>query len=138
MTPGQDASADGKIYVIMPISVDADAPKKKEAIARCAARRHLTPHFPMENVIAGEGPRQAVDRAVTSINRARLVIADLSYERPSCYYELGLAEALGAAVSLIAADGTDIHQSSNRELVRFYSNLASYERVINDILASID
>ncbi len=44
-----------------------------------------------------------VDRIKEEIRRARFVVADLTDERPSCYFEVGYAEALGRPVIPIAS-----------------------------------
>jgi hypothetical protein len=64
-----------------------------------------------------------------------LPLADLSLERPSCYYELGLAEALGKPVYLIAAEGTDIHQTASRRLVSFYNGQEDFIILLKHILS---
>lgn len=58
------------------------------------------------------------------IEGATLVIADLSLQRPSCYYELGLAQALGRTTLLVAEEGTDVHQAFGRSDVLFYKSPA--------------
>jgi nucleoside 2-deoxyribosyltransferase len=62
------------------------------------------------------------------------VLADLSLERPSCYYELGLAEALGKPVYLIAKKNTDIHQTASRRLVRYFDNEDEYKVLVENII----
>jgi hypothetical protein len=62
---------------------------------------------------------------------AMFVLADLTLERPSCYYELGLAEALGLPVRLVAEFGTAIHQSAERDKVQYYRSLSDLETVVD-------
>jgi nucleoside 2-deoxyribosyltransferase len=54
---------------------------------------------------------------------ASLIVADLSLERPSCYYELGVAQALGRPTFLLAVTGTAIHQVADRDRIHFYADL---------------
>jgi nucleoside 2-deoxyribosyltransferase len=66
-----------------------------------------------------------VDRIKEEIRRANFVLADLTDERPSCYFEVGYAEALGVPViyaaskQSVVSPGTetrihfDIHKSIN-------------------------
>jgi hypothetical protein len=61
------------------------------------------------------------------MQRAEFVLADLSLERPSCYFELGLAEAANAFF-LVAAAGTPIHQVGNAGKVVFYSDMVQARR----------
>lgn len=54
--------------------------------------------------------------------------------KPSCYFELGLAQAIGKDVYLIAKHGTNIHQAHGRNMTRFYTNLQNYEQIICQVL----
>ncbi len=74
--------------------------------------------------------------ALQDIKGASFVLADLSLERPSCYYELGLAEALGKPIYLVAEDGTDIHQTASRRLVSYYKDNDEYKALITNILTT--
>lgn len=53
------------------------------------------------------------DRIMSNIQRARFIIADMTEARPNCYYELGIAHALGKEVIHIAGDKNDIHFDIN-------------------------
>lgn len=48
-------------------------------------------------------------KILNHIELAEYVIADLSYERPNCYYELGYAHALKKKIILTASHDTTIH-----------------------------
>jgi hypothetical protein len=48
-------------------------------------------------------------RILKEITRSDIVLADLTGERPNCYYEAGFAEALGKRVILTARQGTNVH-----------------------------
>lgn len=70
-----------------------------------------------------------VDRIKDEIRKASFIVADLTDERPSCYFEVGYAEALGVPVIHVAskqsvvAPGTDtrIHFDIHRN-VNFFTN----------------
>jgi hypothetical protein len=49
------------------------------------------------------------DVIVDQIKRADYLVADLTHERPNCYYELGYAHALGKRVIVTARKGATIH-----------------------------
>jgi hypothetical protein len=49
------------------------------------------------------------DQILTEISRSRLVLCDLSGERPNCYYEAGFAHALGKAMILTVHKDDEIH-----------------------------
>lgn len=59
---------------------------------------------------------------------------DLSFERPSCYYEVGYLQALNKTVHLICKSGTSMHQVLNRENLITYSDLDNYRLTIEKIL----
>jgi len=49
------------------------------------------------------------DAIISSINKSRFLVADLTDEKPNCYYEIGYAHALGKPVIIIAKEGTTRH-----------------------------
>jgi hypothetical protein len=55
------------------------------------------------------GDYRITDQVIQMINAARLIVADLTHERPNVYFELGYARGLGKTVITIARDGTNIH-----------------------------
>lgn len=122
----------GQIQVIMPIGFDQQAEIKQAIIQRIANVHGFTPLFPyyIENSYTFD-----LDSTIENLKLVDFVVVDLSFARPSCYYELGIAEAVKAKVFLIAEENTDIHQTASREFVRFYSNLAHLELVLFEILA---
>lgn len=55
------------------------------------------------------GDYRITDRILASIRRARLVVVDLTHERPNVYFELGFARGLGKTVITIMREGTNAH-----------------------------
>ena len=55
------------------------------------------------------GDYQITGQIMSMIAEARLVVADLTHERPNVYFELGYARGLGKTVVTCAREGTDIH-----------------------------
>lgn len=55
------------------------------------------------------GDYRITDQVIQMINSARLIVADLTHERPNVYFELGYARGLGKTVITIAREGTNIH-----------------------------
>jgi hypothetical protein len=53
--------------------------------------------------------RTITDAIMSAINQSRFIIADLTDERPNCYYEVGYAHAIGKPVIILAKDGTPRH-----------------------------
>jgi hypothetical protein len=118
-------------YVISPVGADADFGVKRSILADAASQLHVRPLFPLDRA-----PGVALERASEDIRRAKFVLADLSFERPSCYFELGLAEATGVDVGIIAKAGTSIHQVGYASQVIFYRDLDDYRRTIQRLLES--
>jgi hypothetical protein len=69
----------------------------------------MTHKFSVERAdeLASAGP---VNEEVTeAIIKSKLIVVDLSGERPNCYYEAGFAHALGKPVIILAQTGTTGH-----------------------------
>ena len=79
-----------------------------------------------------------ISSIISVFETAELIIADLSHERPSCYYELGIAECLNRPIHLIAQIGTEIHQTSLRNDVNYYENLSNYKSQIAILIRNLD
>ena len=112
-------------YVIMPVASDPSHADKREVIEMVARDCGFSTYFPLD----ASQPFFLRD-TLARIESASVVIADLSLERPSCYYELGLAQALNKYVILLATLGTPIHQTADRQSVRFYDGLDSLRSIL--------
>ncbi|MGW0599610.1 hypothetical protein ACWD11_20975 [Streptomyces sp. NPDC002776] len=121
----------------MPVSSDSEYGQKRVRLNEAARAFDLAVHFPLDRGLPEEGMEFDLAAASTDIRKSVMVIADLTFERPSCYYELGLAQALGARVSLIAKSGTPIHQAFGRNSVREYQNLEHYTAILDQILQTM-
>ena len=109
-----------RTYVIMPVASDPEYQTKRSVIEAVAADCGLATFFPLD-----VGSDFNLDKTLADLRESDLVIADLSNERPSCYYELGLAEALRKTVLVIAVVGTSIHQLADRKSVVHYDGIAA-------------
>ena len=118
-------------YVICPVGADPDFPAKKEILESVGSKYALIPFFPLQ-----QRSRFSVAAAKSDLSQAEFVLADLSRERPSCYFELGLAQAMDVPVVLIAGSGTRIHQVGENARIANYSDLHQYRLLISDILSS--
>ena len=116
-------------YVISPVGTDPDFAVKRRILLEAGASADLRPFFPLE-----AHTRFSVTSAAEDIRNAVFVLADLTLGRPSCYFELGIAEALGHPVEVIAASGTQIHQMGTAGPVRFFADLAEYQRAVESIV----
>ncbi|MGN9907328.1 hypothetical protein ACTMTJ_07185 [Phytohabitans sp. LJ34] len=125
------------VYVIMPVGSDPAYERRRAAIERATAAVGLATLLPADRLHA-QVPFD-LDHARRDLRRARVVLADLTLERPSCYYEVGLAQALNRRVVLVAERGTPIHQAHDRDKVIFYDSLddlsAKLTRVLRPIAA---
>ena len=59
---------------------------------------------------------------LAAIAHSDLLIADITYDRPNVYYELGFAHGLGRPVVLLARNGTELHFDIKDYNTIFYKN----------------
>jgi len=117
--------------VVMPIGYDSESDKKIQIIQSVSSSYNIAVHLPTYDKVASDF---SIDITLRKFNKASFALVDLSFERPSCYYELGLLESIGAKVYLIAEKGTPIHQSTSRESIIYFDNIENYKDVIEFIL----
>jgi nucleoside 2-deoxyribosyltransferase len=123
------AGVNVKIFVITPNRPDPLLTHKQEIIRRVAAKYDLSIFFGFERI--GEGN---AENSLAILSGSDFVLADLSLERPSCYFEVGFAQALAKPVALMASTGTLIHQVRHRDEVKFFDTLVEYERLVDSTL----
>lgn len=125
------------LYVIMPAGSDPNFAHKRHVLQDKAGNYGLRLHMPLEeNEAWGEdGPTPAM--ILQNIKSACCVIADLSLERPSCYFELGLAQAMAQPTVLIAAQSTVIHQAFGSNELHWYAHMHEYSDLIDTLFASV-
>lgn len=61
-----------------------------------------------------------VDAIQRQIKQSYFLIADLSFERPNCYYEVGYAQALGKPVFLCKTDGAEVHFNIANQMIHAF------------------
>lgn len=121
---------DRYILVITPVQCDPAFATKMEIVrAQCREARigHRVPRI--------DSGKFDIDGAMAMIHEAVLILADLSYARPSCYYELGLVEGAGRRAMLLAETGTQIYQHAGHDRVAFYDDLPAYTALIARAIA---
>jgi nucleoside 2-deoxyribosyltransferase len=121
-------------YVIMPVGADREFEDKRSILQKLADKEGVTPYFPFDRM---SKVTFDMETTLSKIRKSHFVLADLSMERPSCYFELGLAQAVGKDVYLIAQQNTDIHQAHGRGLTRFYEGLSDYEQIVLSVLKDV-
>lgn len=110
--------------VIMPWISRTEAELRKTALTEVSEKLGIDVNFPeYRKNISYFNIQETIERFI----KASFVLVDLSFERPSCYYELGIAESIGAKVVLFALQGTPIHQTSHHTEVRFYENMQQFK-----------
>jgi hypothetical protein len=113
------------IYFVTPVGSDPQYLVKREILAEISRDTGREFFFPLER--RGSFSMNVARR---DLRDAALVVADLSLERPSCYFELGVAQALDVPVCIVAAEGTRVHQTAPPASVHSYSSLREYRTVI--------
>lgn len=127
-------------FIIMPVGSDEQFEEKRQAVSDILTKRGHSAHFPLDGVLPEEPTRQVpfnLQSALDVLSSVDVVIADLSLERPSCYYELGLAQALGKRTILIAQKGSRLHQAAGSQSVRFYDT-NEYPEVMTALIESAE
>jgi nucleoside 2-deoxyribosyltransferase len=118
------------VFIIGPVGSDPLFREKQRVVQEVATQYGLTVFLPLE-----AATEHGLVDIILTIRSAEFVLVDLSFERPSCYYELGVAQALGSPIEVIAEAGTRIHQLDNRSVVEFYSGLERYGELLRAIFA---
>ena len=77
------------VYIIGPVRSDPQYKQKRQVLADISSGYQYQFFFPFERYKSF-----SLDAVRSDLRNAAVVIADLSLERPSCYFELGVAQAL--------------------------------------------
>ena len=78
-----------------------------------------------------------VDEVLEEIGTAELIIADLSRERPSVYYELGYADGIGFSpeeIVLVVDENSRVHFDLRNRRAPPYKNQTELRRILNERL----
>lgn len=120
-----------RICAIMPVASDPEYQAKRSTIEAVSSDCGYSVLFPLD-----AGPRFSLDEMLANLSECDLVIADVTNERPSCYYELGLAEGMRKPVFVFATRGTQIHQLAKPESVIYYDQLDVFRELLAETLAN--
>jgi hypothetical protein len=102
--PTDDKPIDSNLlFVIM--SYREEMESVFEAITNAAKAQGLTAQR-VKDVL---GDYRITNRIIDMIERAKIIVADLTYERPNVYFELGYARAIGKTVFTTVRQGAEIH-----------------------------
>jgi nucleoside 2-deoxyribosyltransferase len=119
-----------KFFLITPYINDNEFSQKKEIVKALSVINGFEFNIAEEVKI---DDKLSIELTLTLITESNFCIADLSYERPSCYFEVGYLQALNKKVYLIARDNTIIHQVLNPETIKYYANIDAYKVLVEDI-----
>lgn len=93
-------------------------------------------------MIAGKIPdfniALSINETFEILEEVDCVISDLTFERPSCYYELGVAHALKKNTLILASSKSKIHFLRYPQQVQYFSSLEDYRKLISKYLASVN
>jgi len=113
-----------KVFYIAPHYFDSEFNLKFQIVKKVAKEFNFEILKGVQN-IKNEFNRPATMELYSS---ADYFVADLSFERPSCYYEIGYAQGMNKKVFLIAQNDTVIHQVEGN--ITFYSDINEYKKII--------
>lgn len=81
------------------------------------------------------GDYRITDKIIEMIHKARLIVADLTHEKPNVYFELGYARGLGKTVITTAREGTKLHFDIKDWTCTFYNDSRVLERHLRERFA---
>lgn len=120
-----------KVLVIMPVGSDPSYADKREILRRLSKELAVDLDLPLERPsLTAEDYAQSLRPTV----EADLVLGDLSLERPSCYFEVGVAQGIGKRTVLIMSSRSVLHQVFERQSVETFAGLDEYEELVRSIL----
>lgn len=121
-----------QLFLIAPYTIDADYIEKRQIVKEIceayAIRFSTAEEYKTEDILSTE-------KTIAQFENIDFFIADLSFERPSCYYEVGYIQAIKKKTFLIAQKGTIIHQVIGEVL--YYTNLNEYRVMIEKIFEEL-
>ncbi len=126
------------LFVITAYRLDQLYAEKRSIVERLARKYKMQAYYAMFQAPLLHGGFNLLETQ-RLIEFADFIIADLTYERPSCYYELGFAQGLRKPVDLIAFESSHAEyipppEVLNIDTLRTYRSLATYATTIEELL----
>jgi hypothetical protein len=100
----QEDTVDDKLLFVI-CSFDPSMEPTYEAIVAAASKAGLR----AERVKDIGGDYRITEKILSMIRRARLIVVDLTHERPNVYFELGYARGIGKTIITICREGAPVH-----------------------------
>jgi hypothetical protein len=123
-----------RVQAILPGVLDPDAAVKRQIWTDAEQRYGVDVRLPP--TLLSSSSAFDLSGTLTELRSCQLVVADLTFERPSCYFELGLAQALGIPSIIISMPSTLRHQHGPALEEHMYSSLDEYREIVQRILAT--
>jgi nucleoside 2-deoxyribosyltransferase len=120
-----------KIFYIAPHNIDSEFATKFQSLKSIAEKYNIE----ILTGIKTEEQQFDLDKTIDLYKEVDYFIADLSFSRPSCYYEIGYAQAMNKKTKFIALKNTEIHQVKGD--VNFYSDVNDYRKIIEKLITVI-
>jgi hypothetical protein len=138
-----------RVFVVMPIQGDRYGTQSEQSVHKEYDRRFELINETLQEFgcvsirIDKESPLGGlVERIKDEIRRARFVVADLTDERPSCYFEAGYAEALGKPVIYTASRESILHPGETTRIhfdihqnIRLFTN---HEQLVDELRTAVE
>ena len=99
----------GFIFIIMPFGENREQKAALWNTYTNIKQAAATVGYRAERVDFILGSNSIDNKIYQNIEKAELIIADLTLERPNCYFEVGYAKALGKNLIFMSKNGTKIH-----------------------------
>lgn len=118
-----------KLFLITPYSIDPDYENKRRIVEKILMGTNLELVLAEDKLNKGS---LSAEKTIMLFKECDFFIADLSFERPSCYYELGYLQALDKEITIVARENSLIHQLLERNSIDYYSDLIDYKKLIEE------
>jgi len=120
------------VFVIMPVGSDPAHEKRRARIDAAVRSLGMQPYHPLDH--RHHADDMTAEEIRDEVRSCVVALADLSLERPSCYYELGVVHGAGVPVAVVAEVGTMIHQTADRWSLSYYDSLDDLESQVKTVL----
>jgi hypothetical protein len=113
------------VFVIMAVGSDPAHDDRRARIDAAIGSLGMIAYHPLD--YRDHADDMSVEDIRAEVRDCVVALADLSLERPSCYYELGVVHGTGLEVAVVAEVGTMIHQTADRWSLSYYDSLDDLE-----------